>query len=44
MLGGADRRTLFLVTATTSSPAQALLDRGGKVEVLDVAVGGAGTP
>jgi sugar lactone lactonase YvrE len=44
MLGGPDRRTLFLLTATTSSPTQAPVHRGGRVEAVEVSVGGAGTP
>jgi sugar lactone lactonase YvrE len=44
MLGGPDRRTLFMLTARTSSPAQAVAARDGRVEVVEVSVGGAGTP
>jgi sugar lactone lactonase YvrE len=44
MLGGPDRRTLFMLTAKTSSPEEAAANRDGRVEAVDVAVPGAGTP
>jgi sugar lactone lactonase YvrE len=44
MLGGPDRRTLFMLTARTSSPAEAVAARDGRVEVVEVSVAGSGTP
>ena len=43
-LGGPARRTLFLVTATTMSLAEAARGRGGRIETCEVAVPGAGWP
>jgi sugar lactone lactonase YvrE len=43
MLGGADRRTLFLCTCTTSGPAVAD-ERAGRIETVRVDVPGAGLP
>jgi sugar lactone lactonase YvrE len=43
MLGGADRRTLFLCTSTGSGPAMAE-KTDGKIEYARVAVPGAGLP
>lgn len=43
MLGGADRRTLFLCTCTGSGPAMAE-KTDGKIELVRVAVPGAGRP
>lgn len=43
-LGGPDRRTLFLVTATFESIEQVVRDRTGTVLAVDVAVPGAGRP
>lgn len=43
MLGGADRRTLYICSATDSDPARSA-DRGGRIEQVRVAVPGAGLP
>lgn len=43
-LGGADRRTLFLCTAPTDVPDEAVARRGGRVETARVEVPGAGWP
>ena len=43
MLGGADRRTLFLCTSSGSGPAVAE-KRDGKIEFVEVEVAGAGLP
>lgn len=44
MLGGADRRTLFVLTAETDDPVEAARSQSGRIEVLDVAIPGAGWP
>jgi sugar lactone lactonase YvrE len=44
MLGGPDRRTLFICTATTVDYEQALSERSGKIVTARVDVPGAGTP
>lgn len=44
MLGGPDRRILYICTAETHDPAEALRSPGGRIEVVDVAVPGAGLP
>lgn len=43
MLGGPDRKTLFICTSGASDPAKTG-DRLGRIEVVDVAVAGAGLP
>lgn len=43
-LGGPERRTLFLVTSTTMSLADAARGRFGRIETCEVAVPGAGWP
>ena len=43
-LGGPGRRTLFLVTSTTTSLAAAGRSRSGRIETCEVAVPGAGWP
>ena len=43
MLGGADRRQLFLCTSTGSGPAMAE-KRDGRIEMVPVEVPGAGLP
>ncbi len=43
-LGGPARRTLFLVTSTTMSLAEALRGRFGRIETCEVAIPGAGWP
>jgi sugar lactone lactonase YvrE len=44
MLGGEDRRTLFVCTAATHVPDEAAVQRSGRIEMVDVAVPGAGWP
>ena len=44
MLGGSDRRTLFVVTAETHDPTEALAKRSGRIETVEVQVPGAGLP
>jgi sugar lactone lactonase YvrE len=44
MLGGADRRTLFVVTAETHDPTETLAKRSGRIETVEVEVPGAGLP
>jgi sugar lactone lactonase YvrE len=44
MLGGADRRTLFVCTAPTHVPAETVIAREGRIEIVKVDVPGAGWP
>ena len=44
MLGGADRRTLYLCTASTHQPAEARAAHDGRIESVTVDVPGAGLP
>jgi len=44
MLGGADRKTLFVLTSASSDPAACLAKATGKVEITKVDVPGAGLP
>jgi sugar lactone lactonase YvrE len=44
MLGGDERRTLFVCTAPTHEPAQTLAAHQGRIEAVDVDVPGAGLP
>ncbi len=44
MLGGGDRRTLYLVTAPTSTESEVSVSRTGRIEQARVAVAGAGLP
>lgn len=44
MLGGADGRTLHICTAETFKPDQTVVRRTGRIEVVQVAVPGAGWP
>jgi len=44
MLGGADRRTLFVLTAASHDPEVARAERGGRIEIVQVEVAGAGLP
>ncbi len=44
MLGGSDRRTLYLMTAPTSTESVASANRDGRIEQARVPVGGAGLP
>ncbi len=44
MLGGPDRRTLYVCTAFTSEPGPARRDRAGRIEAVEVDVPGAGWP
>ncbi len=44
MLGGPDRRTLFLMTAPTSTESVVSAIRSARIEQIRVEVGGAGLP
>jgi hypothetical protein len=44
MLGGNDRRTLFLATAADSDPAACRAARTGRIEAIEVDIPGAGLP
>jgi sugar lactone lactonase YvrE len=44
MLGGPDRRSLFIMTAPTSDRFKIADQRDGRIEVVEVAVPGAGLP
>lgn len=44
MLGGADRRTLYICTAPTHIPAECRTQRAGRIEAIEVDVPGAGLP
>jgi sugar lactone lactonase YvrE len=44
MLGGADRRTLYVLTAASSDPAACAATRTGRIEAAQVDVAGAGLP
>jgi sugar lactone lactonase YvrE len=44
MLGGADRRTLYICTAPGHVPEEARRARGGRIEMVEVDVPGAGLP
>ena len=44
MLGGSDRRTLFVLTSETTQPAKAVALRSARVETVRVGVPGAGLP
>ena len=44
MLGGADRRDLFVLTASSSRPEDCAKRRDGRIEVVRVDVPGAGLP
>ena len=44
MLGGPDRRTLFILTAETGKPGEAAAQATGRVEIVEVEVPGAGIP
>ncbi len=44
MLGGADRCTLFVCTAESHNPDEVRLKPGGKIEIVQVEVPGAGLP
>jgi sugar lactone lactonase YvrE len=44
MLGGDDRRTLFVCTAATHIPEEAAVQRSGRIEMVEVPVAGAGWP
>lgn len=44
MLGGADRRTLFIMVAETADPEEAKARRSGRIETVQVDVPGAGLP
>jgi sugar lactone lactonase YvrE len=44
MLGGPDRRTLFILTAGSTQPDECREKAGGRVEIIEVEVPGAGLP
>jgi sugar lactone lactonase YvrE len=44
MLGGADRRTLYVCTSETDDPAEAARRRSGRIEQVRVAAPGCGLP
>ncbi len=44
MLGGEDRKRLFICTAGSSKPDECKSNRDGKIEFVDVAIAGAGRP
>ena len=44
MLGGRDRRTLFICTADSHDPERQARERNGRIEAFDVPVPGAGLP
>jgi sugar lactone lactonase YvrE len=44
MLGGEDRRTLFVCTSETDDPAEAAKQRSGRIETVRVDIAGAGLP
>ncbi|HEX3408105.1 MAG TPA: SMP-30/gluconolactonase/LRE family protein [Caulobacteraceae bacterium] len=44
MLGGRERRTLYLLTCASSDPAACAADRTGRIEAVEVDVAGAGLP
>lgn len=44
MLGGPERRTLFIMTADTFNPDEARAKRSGRVEIVQVDIPGAGLP
>ena len=44
MLGGHDRRTLFVCTAGSSNPDEVRANPIGKIEIIDVEVPGIGLP
>ncbi|BCW87994.1 hypothetical protein sos41_11310 [Alphaproteobacteria bacterium SO-S41] len=44
MLGGADRKTLFVLTAANSDPADAAANRTGRVQAVQVEAAGVGLP
>jgi sugar lactone lactonase YvrE len=44
MLGGDDRRTLYICTAASSDPKVTLTSRSGRIEAIAVDVPGAGLP
>lgn len=43
-LGGADRRTLYMVTGRVSKPERSLAERNGRIVAMQVGVPGAGLP
>jgi sugar lactone lactonase YvrE len=44
MLGGEDRKTLFILTAESSDPNESERNRSGRVETVQVDIAGAGSP
>ena len=44
MLGGPDRRTLYICTAPTHIPDECRAQRAGRIEMVEVDVPGAGLP
>ncbi len=44
MLGGAERKTLFIMTSSTAEPAECIEERNARVEIAEVVIPGAGLP
>jgi sugar lactone lactonase YvrE len=44
MLGGPERRTLFILTAETANPDEARAMMSGRIETVEVDIPGAGLP
>jgi sugar lactone lactonase YvrE len=44
MLGGPDRKTLFILTANSSDPEECKQTRSGRIEIIEVETAGAGLP
>lgn len=44
MLGGTDRRTLFILTAETSDPEEVKIKKSGQIEIAKVEIPGTGLP
>ena len=44
MLGGVDRKTLFVLTSETDDPVEAVRMRSGRIEIVEVNIAGAGLP
>jgi sugar lactone lactonase YvrE len=44
MLGGPDKRRLFILTAKSFTPQECQQNKDGKIETIDVQIAGAGMP